>query len=375
MRKWFINGRFLAQPLTGVQRCAHEVVRALDRLIAEGHPWTRDVSLEILAPPGAGPPLLSTAIPVRIVGRGGGHVWEQAYLGRIDGGLLSLCNTGPLLNRKQIVCIHDVNTRLVPQSYAPAFRLLYRTLIPALGRTAARVATVSRFSAAMLAEHAIADRAKIRVIANGADHAAGWPAAASSRIVAAAGPRTVVALGSNAPHKNLKLLIGLADRMAETGLKLVIAGGADPRVFAASGSAADARNVTWLGKVSDGELAALFDTSLCLAFPSLTEGFGLPPLEAMMRGCAVVASDRGSLPEVLGDAALIVAADDDEAWLGSFALLQRDPGARRALTAKGTRRARQYTWRKAAEGYLALMRECDGFDVARPAERCAAANE
>ncbi|TJW23124.1 MAG: glycosyltransferase family 4 protein, partial [Mesorhizobium sp.] len=79
---------------------------------------------------------------------------EQAVLpAYLRGGLLSLCNTGPLTVRRQVLCIHDVNTRACPQSYSLPFRLLYRTLVPALGRTALKIATVSQYSAGELTRY------------------------------------------------------------------------------------------------------------------------------------------------------------------------------------------------------------------------------
>ncbi len=371
MRRWVINGRYLSQPLTGVQRCAHELVAALDKRISEGNEHAPGLSVELFAPPDARTLPEMNAIKVRSVGARSGHAWEQydlatAAQGR---GLLSLCNTGPVFHGRQIVCIHDVNTRIAPQSYTRTFRLLYRTLLPALGRSAIRVTTVSSFSAMEIARFGVARPGKIRVIYNGADHARGWPVEASDRIGAVAGPSTVVAFGSAAPHKNIEMLVGLAGRMAEVGLKLAIAGGAAPRIFANGTTQTLPPNVIWLGRVSDGELAALLANCLCLAFPSLTEGFGLPPLEAMTRGCPVIASDRGSLPEVLEGAALFAAADAPEEWMQLFLGLHDNREARLELADEGMRHARGFTWRSAAESYLALMAECDGLQMSAPTER------
>ena len=147
-RRWTINGRFLTQPMTGVQRYAHEIVCAMDSLMAEQHPLARGLEIEILVPPGAESSAAARLIESRSVGSVGGHAWEQAVLPASlnGGGLLSLCNTGPVTANKHIVCIHDANVWNAPQSYSLAFRGLYRVLLPALGRTAWGVATVSSFS-------------------------------------------------------------------------------------------------------------------------------------------------------------------------------------------------------------------------------------
>jgi hypothetical protein len=116
-------------------------------------------------------------IGFRVAGRGDGHLWEQIELPRVArGGIVSLCNVGPLAARRHVLCIHDVNPRLAPQSYSWKFRALYRGLLPAIGAMASRVATVSHFSAEQIARFGIAPKRKITVIANGCEHALRWGA-------------------------------------------------------------------------------------------------------------------------------------------------------------------------------------------------------
>lgn len=359
--RWSINGRFLTQPVSGVQRYGREILRELDTLANESHRLTHGLEMELLVPPGGTDMPRLEAIPVRQIGRSRGHVWEQTALSRhASGGLLSLCNTGPIAHPRQIVCIHDVNTRAVPGSYAPAFRALYRILHPLLGRRAARVATVSQYSAGELARYGIAPKGKLMVVPNGHEHAKRWPAAHSPATRPLADGRSVVAIGSPAPHKNVALLLNIADALAKAGIRLVIAGVSDSRVFTDSLGAGEADNVVWLGRLSDGEIAALLRDALCLAFPSYAEGFGLPLLEAMTMGCPVVASDRSSLPEVGGDAALYAAPDDPHAWCDLIIHLARTPALRRDLVAKGYHRAYRYSWRAGALAYLEEMRTLDG---------------
>jgi len=146
-RRWSVNGRFLARVATGVDRYAQEILRAMDALVCEGHPLTAGLTLDILCPAGTVDASPFVDIPLRLLPSAPGHFWEQFILpGHVCGGLLSLCNTGPIALKKQIVCIHDLNSRIMPESYGLMFRAVYRVLVPALGRRAAQIVTVSRFS-------------------------------------------------------------------------------------------------------------------------------------------------------------------------------------------------------------------------------------
>jgi glycosyltransferase involved in cell wall biosynthesis len=365
VRHWTINGRFLSQPVTGVQRYAREIVGALDGLLAAGHPLGRGLDIAVALPRAARCELPLQYIRVRSAGRGSGHAWEQLSLpGLVDGGLVSLANTGPLAVGRQIVCIHDLNTYLAPDSYSWRFRLLYRGLLPVLGRRAARITTVSRFSAEAIASRGVAPAQRITVAPNGHEHGLAWHAQHSAASRAAAGPDTVLVIGSPAPHKNVAMLLSLAPELAAHGLRLAVIGARDGKVFAdVASSAMGAGNVLWLGRLGDGELAALLESCLCLAFPSWTEGFGLPPLEAMTRGCPVVVSDAASLPEVCADAALYAAPDDPPRWLAHMLELRRNPDLRAAMVARGHVAAARFSWRRSAEIYLELMADLDGVSV------------
>ena len=123
--------------------------------------------------------------------------------------------------------------------------------------------------------------------------------------------------------------------------------------------------------MTDNELAALLQDSLCLALPSLEEGFGLPALEAMALGCPVVVSNRASLPELCGDAALYATPFDGDAWLDAFVSLRNVAALREQLGARGRLRAQHYRWARTAEIYLKEMARLDGLPV--PVETAAIA--
>ena len=344
-----VNGRFLSQPVTGVQRYARNVVGSLDvALAAEGG------GAVVLTPPGTAAPRFA-ALDVRAVGPGSGHAWEQAVLPlRWRGRLLNLCNTAPVARADQVVCIHDANVFREPDSYGRAFRALYRSLLPVLASRSARISTVSRDAARQLAAHLPVAERDIAVLPNGHEHALLWD---PSRAALPAGTGLdrpfVLALGSRARHKNLALLLGLAPALDAMGLDLLVAGGGGA-IYA---GIAEARhpNVRRLGTVSDDDLALLMDRALCLAFPSFTEGFGLPIVEAMARGCPVVSSDRASMPEICGDAALMAAPDAPHAWLAHVTALHGSPALSADLAGRGRDRVKLFSWTATAQGYRALM--------------------
>jgi glycosyltransferase involved in cell wall biosynthesis len=363
-RYWTINGRFLTQSVTGVQRYAREIVSAIDDLLTAGHPLGNELHLELLTPVSdvAMPRLRS--IETRQVGPAAGHLWEQITLPFCArGGILSLCNTSTILRRRQIVCIHDVNTIMFPQSYSFAFRTLYRVALPLLAHTAKLVATVSHYSADQIANLGWSTANKLRIMPDGHEHVRRWTPQHSLITDMAAGPGTIVLLGSLAPHKNISLLLASAGELAAHGFKIAVVGGLDRKVFYCCGELEEESNgITWLGSVSDDALAALLKDSLCLAFPSLAEGFGLPPLEAMALGCPVVVSDRSSLPEVCGEAALYASAEDSREWLKCFLALRDDRVLRDRQIAKGLTQVKRYQWQTTARLYLEAMASIDGID-------------
>jgi glycosyltransferase involved in cell wall biosynthesis len=123
-------------------------------------------------------------------------------------------------------------------------------------------------------------------------------------------------------------------------------------IFAANEPTAQRPNIHQAGFVGDDELAALYENAMCLVFPSKTEGFGIPPLEAMAKGCPVVSSNAASLVEVGADAVVYVDPDDGAGWRDAIIGLSKNENRRAALAAKGRQRAALFSWKRSAELYL-----------------------
>ncbi len=345
-----INGRFLTQAVTGVQRYAREIVGAMDDIMAE-----RGGCATLLAPASLVEPPRLTAIAVERAGASGGQVWEQAilpFLARQP--LLNLCNTAPALSRGHVLCIHDANVFVEPQSYSRGFRAFYRALQPLAARRALQVTTVSHDAASQLARSLGIPARRIRVLPNGYEHALRWDASRST-VFAERPPRRgfILLLASRARHKNIARIVGLAEAVDALGLDILVAGGG-AAIFA-DVPARSAPNLVWLGQVSDHDLARLFSEALCLAFPSLTEGFGLPIVEAMACGCPVVSSDRASLPEVCGTAALLADPTEDGPWIRHFGELLASRHLSDDLRGRGREQVRRFSWAASARGYLDLF--------------------
>lgn len=351
---WAINGRFLTQQITGVQRYAREITQAIDARLATDESMARTMRWEIIVPANCDAVPAYQAITVRQSRHGRGHAWEQMVLPAMArGGLVNFANLAPLAHDRQIVCLHDANVFVEPDSYAPAFRLAYRLIYPLLGRRARAVTTVSQFSRTMLERSHVIGREKTAVIGNGHEHALGWNATASRFDVPGFFKRPFVfALGSRAKHKQVDKLIALAPELDALGIDLVVSGGT-AAIYAGS-AISPAPNVMALGFVSDDDLAALFRHALCFAFPSRTEGFGIPLLEAMVHGCPIITSDCASMPEVCGDAALYAPVDDFGSWLAMITALRDDPALSDALRDKGRHRYPQFSWDEGARRYLDL---------------------
>ena len=357
-----VNGRFLTQNATGVQRYASNVVQALDRALAAA-----DTRAAIIAPSGTPDPGLSH-MPLIQSGALSGHPWEQIALpAQWHGRLLNLCNTAPATKTDQIVCIHDANVFTTPDSYSRAFRAVYQTLQPLLVRRSARIVTVSHAAARQITRHLPIRIEDIIVLPNGHEHALSWdPTLAQiapgfiTETFGESDRRFILAFGSRARHKNLALLVEAAPGLDEIGVDIVIAGGGAD-IFV-PGALKERSNVHLIGRVSDNDLAYLLERALCLAFPSLTEGFGLPIVEAMARGCPVVASYCASIPEVCGDAALLASPTDPAAWVRQIQTLKESSELASDLVGRGYEQVRNFSWSQTAAGYMELLER----PIARP---------
>lgn len=364
----YVNGRFASRPLTGVQRFAGEMTAALAAL------WDpKSAPPTLLVPPGtatgtapgtsAGTAAGTAAghlpipLPVRSVGYGRGHLWEQVELPfhAADGLLVNLANAAPVMARRQVVVIHDAGVFANAAAYSTPYRLWHQRLGWALSRSGATIVTVSAFSRDEIARHLHIDPNVIAVVSEGADHM--LRVAADMTVLARHGlepNRYIVAVGSLAAHKNLASLTETAAMLhARGGFKLVLVG--DLRAAVLEGETALPQPAELLGRIDDSALRALYESAAGLVFPSRYEGFGLPPIEAMACGCPVVASTAPALVEICGDAALYCDPDDRTGIAATVRRLIEDPALASDMRRRGSAHVASLTWENAARLLLPVL--------------------
>jgi len=252
-----------------------------------------------------------------------------------------------------VVTVHDLAVYACPETFAWPQRLHFRLCVPPSVRRAARVIADSEHARGDLVSRFHLDRGHVPVVPLAVPAALAAPptpaAVGALRARYQLGERLVACVGTIQPRKRVEHVIDAFGRArgAERGWELVIAGRLRPGYQPAWLQALPA-GVRWLGTLEDGELRALYAGAAVAMSASEYEGFGLTVLEAMAAGCAVVAVAVTSVPEVAGDAALLVPRSDPALLGDALSRLLDDPGARASLAERGRQRAATFSWEETA---------------------------
>ncbi|HZA51215.1 MAG TPA: glycosyltransferase family 1 protein [Myxococcaceae bacterium] len=353
MPRILIDLRMVGKQMHGIARYALELARRLP-LLAPDWEFTALVGPDTL-PSTLGP--LQPRLPTIVASARFLSPLEQPSLAAaLIGARLDLYHATsfslPALWRGPLVAtLHDANHLALPENYRPGTTAYYRLVVGPRARRAQALITVSEFSRAEVAEHLDLPPERLQVIPQGVDERfrpSAPPEVAAFRKRLALPPRFLLAIGNAKPHKNLEVIARIAPSLPVPVVLLAGRGAARRLGFPAS--------TRELGEVPEEDLPPLYAAAEGLLFPSYYEGFGLPPLEAMACGCPVIASRAASLPEVCGEAAMLVEPHSPEQWREAALRICRDTALRATLSTGGFERAARYTWARCAQQTLAVYR-------------------
>jgi glycosyltransferase involved in cell wall biosynthesis len=355
--KIFINGRYLTQKITGVQRNAFELTKHLLPLIKNAMVLVPDEKINT-----------SYKIdhwPLLRIGTLKGVLWEQVSLPlflkkqKKQSLLINLTNTAPLSYPNQVVSIMDMTTFIEPAWFNKKFAYYYQWLVPKIVKKSRVVFTISENSKRDIVKFTGIKEDKIKVLYCGISEIFLYPSKHRSDILERLGLKHqeyLMAVSSLDPRKNFKKLI---ESFFETNIEIpLVIVGSKGKVFGDAGiSNYDSSRIIFTGYISDEDLKQLYKSSLCFVYPSLYEGFGIPPLEAMASGCATIVANTSSLPEVCSDASLYVDPYDSQSIASAIKNIIYDESLRSSLVMKGFENVKRFSWELTAAKALKEIQE------------------
>lgn len=341
----YINGRFLCNKMDGISRFSLEICKQLKSL---------GLDFKVIIPKWAEYENTECFEIVRF-GNLKSHFWEQIDLLRFLNSkgsplLLNLSGLGPLFYKNQIITIHDLSFYANKKWFSKAYTLFYSIATPILARNAKKILTVSNFSKSEIIKYLKIEALKIEVVYNAVatdlnkEHK---NYQASSAVDSILNSKYILAVSSIDPRKNLQRLIDAFLVLKLEDYKLVLVGKTSSHFNVKLKS--NSENIIFTGFVSDLELSLLYKNCDFFIYPSLYEGFGIPPLEAMCNGCAVMVSDIPSLREVCLDAAIYINPFETESIKRGMLRMIEDLNLKRELKEKGSLRCDFFKWEDSGE--------------------------
>lgn len=308
--KVVINGRYLARRQLGQERFATEVVKELDKITHKGE-------IKLIVPDEAKSLPSFNNIEIIRFGKTKGHLWEQIdfafYTVSHKVLPLNLCTISSIIN-PGIVCIHDISYKVNPQFWKTIYgrisALWHKINYSNSCKHSPLIYTVSEYSKQQILQNYHLDSGKVKVITNSWEHFARiidddsifneWPQLCQNQYF--------LNVGSHAPHKNIGWILEVAKQ--HPNYQFVLVGLSSVIVYGADYSKNPLKNVFFLGYIADGKIKSLMKKCKAFIFPSLYEGFGLPPLEALSVGAKVIVSKVGCFTEIYGDSVYYINPED-----------------------------------------------------------------
>lgn len=351
-----VNGRFLTQKATGVHRYAFEICNMLHEMGVDFH---------VAVPPKINPDYKFDFKTIQC-GSLNGHLWEQInlplYLKKIGNPLLiSFTGCGLLNYNNQIITIHDVSHERYPEWFSKSYYQYYHFMLPRIGRKAHAILTVSEFSKSEIVDTLNLDSSKIHIVHSNVpfkdkptdDEILNSPSNPDAE-------RYIISVSSMDPRKNFIRLAKAFDKIEDKSVKLYIIGMKFKAFNTPDLQKLIGENIILPGYIDDSSLQKMYRNALLSIYPSLYEGFGLPPLESMTYGCPAIASDIPALREVSGNAALYVDPYDIDSITDGINKLLTNEKLRLDLRAKGLNQIKEYSWKKSAEQVYELAKNFNG---------------
>lgn len=337
----YINGRFLLSPQTGVERFAYEICKALTAI---------GVNFQLICPKKGQINKSYNIDSFHIIrfGMGQSHLWEQLvlplyFIGKSNYVVMSFTGLGSILIPNKIMTIHDLSFLENPKWFSKAYYYYYKIMTPLAAKTSNRIITVSYFSKKeILKFYPFIPDHKISVAYNAINDSF-----TTEHHMKGKKQPYFLAVSSMDPRKNFQRLIKVFEKMKDC--RLYIVGGSN-KIYGNSHNSTNNPNIQLLGRVSDKTLIDLYKNAEAFIYPSLYEGFGIPPLEAMALGCPVLASDIPVLHEVCDDAALYfnpLEENDIQKAIASFH--GSNDKDKEKLIEKGYKNIKRFSWIKSAQ--------------------------
>lgn len=343
----YLNGRFLTHQIDGIGRFSLELCKQLK---------AKGIYFKIVVPQWF---YYENKEEFNIVkfGRLKSHLWEQIDLFRFlrkhkSPFLLNLSGLGPVFYKNQIITIHDLSFFANPRWFSKSYTLLYKIVTPIVAKSAKRIITVSEFSKTEIVKYLKLPSKKIFVINNAvATNVSLNDKSTEGRFVE---DKYILAVSSIDPRKNLQRLINVFAEQELSNVNLILVGKKAKHFNVSLKSIPE--NVTFTGYVSDDTLKNIYQNCEFFIYPSLYEGFGIPPLEAMSNNCAVIAGDIPSLKEVCGSAAVYVNPyDETDIKNAIFKFLKNKPLVEE-MKIRGRLKVSEYSWTASGDKLIHLLK-------------------
>lgn len=347
-----INARFLTQKISGVQRYAIEMSKELKKI----YPY-----IKFITPKNVMHQTLAEELGAERYGTLKGHFWEQIDLLRYlrsngDPLLLNFSGLSPLLYRNKITTIFDLAFLRHPDWFSKKYYYFYKTLLPIAIRNSKAILTISNFSKKEIIDLLHVQMNKIHLVYCSVSEVF---RGGDETNLATSKKQYILSVSSIDPRKNFYNLILAFNKLDITGLELMIIG-SEHSVFNnrdLKKAIQSNKNIHFTGYLSDEELVQQYKNAILFVYPSIYEGFGMPPLEAMAFGCPAIVSNTTSLPEVCGDAAYYIDPYDINDIADGMKEVLENHGLREQLIRNGYARIKLFSWEKSAKHVSEIIKQ------------------